>query len=170
MKLLLIILSVLPAILSGDYNAKTLSEQEEDSILNVQSAEGQCTRYRLESENEERLFRRSRMADWYVIDTMRHTRKQLGAGLKLGKVRDAVMSPNGRYVAFAKDNNLYIHKLDFGTEVAVTKDENTDIINGVSDWLYEEEFGTTALFAWSPDSKQLAFVIVMRKRASAFTM
>ena len=169
MKLLLIILSVLPAILSGDYNAKTLSEQEEDSILNVQSAEGQCTRYRLESENEERLFRRSRMADWYVIDTMRHTRKQLGAGLKLGKVRDAVMSPNGRYVAFAKDNNLYIHKLDFGTEVAVTKDENTDIINGVSDWLYEEEFGTTALFAWSPDSKQLAFVKLDEREVPTFS-
>lgn len=169
MKLLLIILSVLPAILSGDYNAKTLSEQEEDSILNVQSAEGQCTRYRLESENEERLFRRSRMADWYVIDTMRHTRKQLGAGLKLGKVRDAVMSPNGRYVAFAKDNNLYIHKLDFGTEVAVTKDENTDIINGVADWLYEEEFGTTALFAWSPDSKQLAFVKLDEREVPTFS-
>ena len=169
MKLLLIILSVLPAILSGDYNAKTLSEQEEDSILNVQSAEGQCTRYRVESENEERLFRHSRMADWYVIDTMRHTRKQLGAGLKLGKVRDAVMSPNGRYVAFAKDNNLYIHKLDFGTEVAVTKDENTDIINGVSDWLYEEEFGTTALFAWSPDSKQLAFVKLDEREVPTFS-
>lgn len=158
MKVLLFILSVLPAILAGDYNAKTLSVAEQDSILNVQSAEGQCTRYRLESENEERLFRHSRVADWYVIDTMRHTRKQLGAGLNLGKVRDAVMSPNGRYVAFAKDNNLYIHKLDFGTEVAVTKDADTDIINGVADWLYEEEFATTALFAWSPDSKSLAFV------------
>jgi dipeptidyl-peptidase-4 len=94
------------------------------------------------------------VADYYIIDTMRHTRKQLGEG----KVRDAVMSPNGRYVAFAKDNNLYIHKLDFGTEVAVTKDENTEVINGIADWLYEEEFATTALFAWSPDSKMLAFV------------
>jgi len=159
MRLFLFILSVLPAILAGEYNAKTLSVAEQDSILNVRN-EGQCTRYRLESENEEKLFRRSSVADWFVIDTMRHTRKRLGESL-LGadvKVRDAVMSPNGRYVAFAKDNNLYIHKLDFGTEVAVSKDADTDIINGVADWLYEEEFGTTALFAWSPDSKQLAFV------------
>ena len=169
MKVLLFILSVLPAILAGDYNAKTLSVAEQDSVLNVQSAEGQCTRYRLESENEERLFRHSRVADWYVIDTMRHTRKQLGAGLNLGKVRDAVMSPNGRYVAFAKDNNLYIHKLDFGTEVAVTKDADTDIINGVADWLYEEEFGTTALFAWSPDSKQLAFVKLDEREVPTFS-
>ena len=157
MKVLLFILSVLPAILAGDFNAKTLSAEEQDSILN-ESATSISSRYRLESENEERLFRRSRVADWYIVDTQRNTRKQLGAGLNLGKVRDAELSPNGRYVAFAKDNNLYIHKLDFGTEVAVTKDANTDVINGVADWLYEEEFGTTALFAWSPDSRQLAFV------------
>lgn len=150
MKGLLIILGVLTGILSGEYKANTLSEAEQDSILGVQTT----GRYRLESENEEAIFRHSSVADYYIIDTMRHTRKQLGEG----KVRDAVMSPNGRYVAFAKDNNLYIHKLDFGTEVAVTKDENTEIINGIADWLYEEEFATTALFAWSPDSKMLAFV------------
>jgi dipeptidyl-peptidase-4 len=157
---LLLILSVLSGILSGDYNAQTLSAAEQDSILNpvVEEVEGVSTRYRLECENEEHLFRHSQVADWFVVDTMRHTRRQLGAGLGLGKVRDAQLSPNGRYVAFVKDNNLYIHKLDFGTEVAVTKDENPDIISGVADWLYEEEFGATALYAWSPDSKQLAFV------------
>ena len=112
------------------------------------------------------------MADWFIIDTMRHTRKRLGEGMFKGedvKVRDAVMSPNGRYVAFAKGNNLYIHKLDFGTEVSVTKDENTDIINGIADWLYEEEFGTTALFAWSPDSKQLAFVKLDEQEVPTFS-
>ena len=150
MKGLLIILGVLTGILAGDYKANTLSEAEQDSILGVEAT----GRYRLEKENEETLFRHSEVADWFVYDTMRHTRKPLGEG----KVRDAVMSPNGRYVAFAKDNNLYIHKLDFGTEVAVTKDENTESINGIADWLYEEEFATTALFAWSPDSKLLAFV------------
>ena len=163
---LLLILSILPAILSGEYNARTLTIAEQDSILKVQGDKVQSdkvpsTRYRLERENEEQIFRHSQVAEWFVYDTMRHTRKRLGEGMFKGeevKVRDAVMSPNGRYVAFAKGNNLYVHKLDFGTEVAVTKDENTEIINGVADWLYEEEFATTALFAWSPDSKQLAFI------------
>ena len=165
MKISVIIVAVLQGILAGDYNAKTLSTAEQDSVLNALTNERvnelKSTRYRLEKENEEQIFRHSSVAEWYVIDTMRHTRKRLGEGMFKGedvKVRDAVMSPNGRYVAFAKDNNLYIHKLDYGTEVAVTKEENTDIISGVADWLYEEEFGTTALFAWSPDSKLLAFV------------
>lgn len=158
MKLLVVILSVLTGILGGDYNAKTISAEEQDSLLNSVEASG---RYRLECENEEKIFRHSSVADWYIVDTIRHTRKQLGKGvneLTTERVRDAQMSPNGRYVAFVIGNNLYIHKCDFGTEVAVTKDVNPDIINGVADWLYEEEFGTTALFAWSPDSKQLAFV------------
>jgi dipeptidyl-peptidase-4 len=155
MKGLLIIFTVLTGILGGEYNAKTLSVAEQDSILGIEVT----GRYRLEKENAQKIFRHSEVADWYIVDTLRKTRKQLGvSGSEDERVRDAVMSPNGRYVAFAKGNNLYVHKLDFGTEVAVTKDENTDIINGVADWLYEEEFATTALFAWSPDSKSLAFV------------
>lgn len=172
MKLLVIILSVLTGILNGEYNAQTLSAEKQDSILNVQGDDAQSTRYRLEKENAQKIFRRSEVADWFVVDTMRKTRKRLGEGMFKGeevKVRDAVMSPNGRYVAFAKDNNLYIHKLDFGTEVAVTKEENTDLISGVADWLYEEEFGTTALFAWSPDSKQLAFVKLDETEVPSFS-
>ena len=163
---LLLILSVLPAILAGDYNPKTLTAEQQDSILSIETQmnvfpEDQSTRYKIKYENEEQIFRHSKRAEWYVLDSMRNTRKRLGDGIFKGqepKVRDAQMSPNGRYAAFAKDNNLYIHKCDFGTEVAVTKDDNPDIINGVADWLYEEEFAVTALFAWSPDSKQLAFV------------
>lgn len=155
-----IIAGLLSAILGGEYNAKTLSIAEQDSILNdgisASLNEGMSNRYRLESENEQKIFRRSCTADWYIVDTKKNQRNPLGKDK--GAVRDVTMSPNGKYIAFAKDNNLYIHKLDFGTQVAVTKDEDPDIINGIADWLYEEEFGTTALYAWSPDSKQLAFV------------
>lgn len=168
MKLLVIIFSVLTGILAGDYNAQTLSVEEQDSIMGVQPT----GRYRLVKENEQQIFRHSSVADWFIEDTMRHTRKRLGEGMFKGEdvqVRDAVMAPNGRYVAFAKDNNLYIHKLDFDTEVAVTKDENTDIISGIADWLYEEEFGTTTLFAWSPDSKMLAFVRLDESEVPTFS-
>ena len=175
---LLLILTVLSGILSGEYNAQILSVAEQDSILNVRSDNVQCTRYRLEKENEEKIYRHSYVADWYIVDTMRNNRRKLGEGIQnteyrvqtgLHRVRDAQMSPNGRYVAFAIDNNLYIHKCDFGTEVAVTRDEAPDIINGIADWLYEEEFGTTALFAWSPDSKQLAYVRLDEREVPAFS-
>lgn len=180
MNIFVILLSVLPGILAGDYNAKTLSVAEQDSILNAGVIKGDvalndevCSRYRLESENAESIFRRSEMADWYVYDTMRHTRKHLGDGVLQGvadkRVREVVMSPNGRYVAFVKDNNLYIHKADYGTEVAVTKDENKAILNGVADWLYEEEFGVTTLCAWSPDSKMLAFVRLDEHEVPSFS-
>ena len=141
-------------ILEKGFDAKTLTPEQIDSVLEAGSAEAN-NRYRLEWENEQRLFRHSFYADYYLVDTQKNTRTKMSDV----PVRDAVMSPNGKYVVYAKaDNNLYIYKVDFKTEVAVTTDDNLEIFNGISDWLYEEEFGVTCLFAFSPDSKQVAFV------------
>ena len=139
-------------ILRGGYDAKTLTADTMQYIVN----QGQTTdRYRLEFENKQQLFRHSFMADYYLVDTQKHTRTRLSDA----PVRDAYLSPNGKYVVYAKaDNNLYIYKIDFKTEVALTTGDNTEIFNGISDWLYEEEFGVTRLFAFSPDSKLVAFV------------
>lgn len=139
-------------ILRGGYDAKTLTADTMQYIVN----QGQTTdRYRLEYENKQQLFRHSFMADYYLVDTQKHTRTRLSDV----PVRDAYLSPNGKYVVYAKaDNNLYIYKIDFKTEVALTTGDNTEIFNGISDWLYEEEFGVTRLFAFSPDSKLVAFI------------
>lgn len=142
-----------------NYNAKTMSVAEMDSVLLGDEAmrrEGEkALRYKLEYKNEQKLFRHSFYADYYLVDTQKNDTLWLCNE----PIRDAAMSPNGKYVVYAKaDNNLYIYKVDFKTEVAVTTDENTEIFNGISDWLYEEEFGTTALYAFSPDNKQVAFV------------
>lgn len=148
-------------LLEGKFDAKTLSAEEQDSLLG-NTPQG---RYRLEYTNRQTLFRHSFLADYTIFDTQKNTRKPLSDS----PVRDAVLSPNGRYIAFVKGNNLYLHKLDFGTEVAVTHDENPQILNGVADWLYEEEFSTTCLFAFSPDSKQLAFVRLDETAVPVFT-
>ena len=156
-----------------NYNAKTMSVAEMDSVLEAypqplpestpkselfrgpRQGKGVSMRYKLEYKNEQKLFRHSFYADYYLVDTQ----KKDTLWLTNEPVRDAAMSPNGKYVVYAKaDNNLYIYKVDFKTEVAITTDENTEIFNGISDWLYEEEFGTTALYAFSPDNKQVAFV------------
>lgn len=170
-KLLLYILLFCPAIVAADeltnilnkeYNAQLLSAAQQDSILGngerlMVGGESMPKRWRLEYENKQQIYRHSFVADYYVIDTKKkNQRTQIGGG----PIRDAVMSPNNRYIVYAKaDNNLYIFKLDYMTEVPLTTSkEGSEIFNGISDWLYEEEFGTTCMFAFSPDSKQLAFV------------
>ena len=139
-----------------NYNAKTMSIWEMDSVLASKEEQISKNRYRLEHENEQKLFRHSFFADYYLVDTQKGNARTRISDVP---IRDAVMSPNGKYIVYAKaDNNLYIYKVDFKTEVAITTDTNTEIFNGISDWLYEEEFGTTGLFAFSPDSKQVAYV------------
>ena len=152
-------------ILEKGFDAKTLTLEQIDSVLEAGSVEAN-NRYRLEWENEQRLFRHSFYADYYLVDTQKNTRTKMSDV----PVRDAVLSPNGKYVVYAKaDNNLYIYKVDFKTEVALTTGDNLEIFNGISDWLYEEEFGTTCLFAFSPDSKQVAFVRLDETDVPTFT-
>ncbi|MBO5404927.1 MAG: DPP IV N-terminal domain-containing protein [Paludibacteraceae bacterium] len=162
-RLLSLILIMLSAPLHADrlmeimqgYDAKTMSVAEMNSMLEGENGNAKVERYRLEHKNKQKLFRHSFFADYYLIDTQKNDTIPLSDV----PVRDAAMSPNGKYVVYAKaDNNLYIYKVDFKTEVAITTTDNPEIFNGISDWLYEEEFGTTGLFAFSPDSKQLAFV------------
>ncbi len=141
---------VMHDILDGKHNAVSLSVHEQDSILGNLLEQ----RYKLEYTDKQQIYRHSFMANYWIVDTQKNTRKPLSDAL----VRDAILSPNGKYIAFVKeDNNIYLHKLDFGTEVAVTTTAPT-IWNGIADWLYEEEFGVTCLMQFSPDSKQLAFI------------
>ena len=101
-------------------------------------------------------YRRTFTSDYFVFDVKRNELKPLSED---GPQEVPLFSPDSRYIAFARENNLYLHKLDFGTESAITKDgEWGKIINGTPDWVYEEEFGTTRYFVFSPDSKLLAFV------------
>ncbi len=141
---------VMNDILDGVYDVQTLSAYQQDSILGNLPVQ----RYRLDYTDKQQIYRRSFMANYVIVDTQKNTRKPLSDK----PVRDAIISPNGRYIAFVKaDNNIYLHKLDFGTEVAVTATPST-VWNGIADWLYEEEFGKTCLMQFSPDSKQLAFI------------
>jgi len=118
--------------------------------------------YMLLYNHSESIFRRSKQSDYYLLNIKYRELKKLGAGISDWadkKITAAVFSPNGQYVAFSAANNLYLHKVLYGTEVAVTTDGSQGaIINGVADWLYEEEFSLTGAFSFSPDSKQLAFL------------
>lgn len=104
----------------------------------------------------EPVYRHSFKASYYVYDIARNNIKKLSEN---GLQEIPSFSPDSRMVAFVRDNNIYVAKLDYGTEVAVTKDgKRNEIINGVPDWVYQEEFGMLSSLAWSPDNSILAFL------------
>lgn len=104
----------------------------------------------------QKIYRRSFTAQYYVYDIMRSTLKRVS---KDGAQRGAVISHDGRMVAYTRNNNIYISNLDYDTDKAITNDgEINKIINGVSDWSYEEEFSVTNTMRWSADDNTLAYV------------
>jgi dipeptidyl-peptidase 4 len=106
--------------------------------------------------NVKKRYRRTFTADYYLFD-VKHN--ELLALSDNGPQEVPLFSPDSRYIAFARENNLFMKKIDFNTEIPITKDGQVgNIINGTPDWVYEEEFTKTRYFEWSPDSKLLAFV------------
>ena len=105
----------------------------------------------------EPIYRRSFKSVVYDYDVRRNYVKPISESKS--KLMIPTYSPDGRMCAFVRDNNIWIRKFDFDTEVQVTKDgELNKVLNGITDWVYEEEFAVTNLMAWSPDSEYLAFV------------
>lgn len=128
------------------------------------------------SENEEKIvfatetesiYRYSSRSIFYVLDLN---------SKKVNKVSDdkvmyASLSPNGKKIAFVKENNLFIKDLESNKITQVTKDgKNNQILNGVSDWVYEEEFGLVESFFWSPQSDKIAYYKFDESKVVQFSM
>jgi dipeptidyl-peptidase-4 len=69
----------------------------------------------------------------------------------------AKFSPDSRRVAYVRGNDLYVTELATGRATRLTADGSDDVINGTTDWVYEEELGLRDAFRWSPDSRRLAY-------------
>lgn len=117
--------------------------------------------------NKEKIYRHSFRAEYYVFDTMRQTLARVSTG---GAQRGAVLSHDGRMVAYVRGNNIFISNLDYQTDKAITTDgkENV-IINGVPDWGYEEEFGIENTIRWSSDDNTLAYVKFNEEKVPAYS-
>ncbi|WP_038029004.1 S9 family peptidase [Thermonema rossianum] len=103
----------------------------------------------------EPIYRRSYKAEYFIYDLKDGSLKRLS---KNGKQSYATISPDGKKVAFVRDNNLFVVDLASMQEQAITTDGRFNhIINGAADWVYEEEFSFAKAFYWAPDSKKIAF-------------
>jgi dipeptidyl-peptidase-4 len=119
--------------------------------------------------DSEPVYRYSSRSTFVVADLKNKTVKPLAE--RGSKQTYADFSPNGIKVAFVRDNNLFIKDLNSGEEQAVTNDgKQNEIINGASDWVYEEEFALTRAFFWSPDSRNLAYLKFDERKVKEFNM
>ena len=115
------------------------------------------------------IYRRSYTAVYYIYDVRNNTLEPLSEG---GPQQVPLFSPDGNVIAFARDNNLFLVKLLFGNaEVQVTKDGKfNEVINGLPDWVNEEEFTTNRSFDFSADSKVLAWVRYDESQVPIYSM
>lgn len=105
--------------------------------------------------NSVQVWRQNTKGEFYVWDFGR--RRLTPVSTQPGLQQFAEFSSNGRLVGFVRDNNLFVTDIRSGRETQLTLDGNDNIINGATDWVYEEELGLRDAFRFSPDGDRLAF-------------
>ncbi|TRZ64288.1 S9 family peptidase [bacterium] len=114
------------------------------------------------------IYRRSSISEYYVWDLKN---KKLIPVSENGKQQLATFSPDGNKIAFVRNNNIYIKDLSTLTEVQISKDGlKNSIINGAPDWVYEEEFGFSKAFEWSPDGSKIAYMKFDESKVKEFDL
>lgn len=115
------------------------------------------------------IYRRSYTAVFYIYDVQNRKYEPLSDG---GPQQMPLFSPDGNVIAFVRDGNLFLVKLLFGNaESQVTKDGKfNSIINGLPDWVNEEEFSTNCSFDFSSDSQMLAWVRYDESKVPIYNM
>jgi dipeptidyl-peptidase-4 len=116
--------------------------------------------------NTNPIFRHSFTADYFLFNL---TTQKLTKVLE--QVQEPTFSPDGTKIGFAKANNLYIYDIASGKTTQVTSDGvKNSIINGITDWVYEEEFAFVRAYDWSADSKKLAYIRFDESEVPEFSM
>ena len=116
--------------------------------------------------NFNQIYRRSFTGTFYAYDIAKKSTELIGED-----IQEPVFSPDNKKVAYVKNNNIYVKDFSNNTIIQVTKDgEKNKIINGITDWVYEEEFGFVKAFEWSKDGKNLAFLRFDETNVPTFSM
>ena len=117
----------------------------------------------------ERIYRHSFTATYYIYTVRNNRLEPLSEN---GPQQSPLFSPDGLQIAFVRDNNIFIVKLLYdNAEVQITKDgKRNEVINGIPDWVYEEEFSLARSMVFTADSKQLVWVRYDEKNVKEFSM
>ena len=114
----------------------------------------------------QKVYRRSTKGTYYAFSVGSKKVRFIGKN-----IQEPTFSPDSKKVAYAKNNNLFILDLTTNLTTQVTKDgKHNHIINGTTDWVYEEEFGFVRAFEWSNDSKFIAFLRFNESKVREFSM
>ncbi len=115
----------------------------------------------------EPIFRRSTLGIFYLYDVASKSVVKIADT----KIQEPTLSPDGSKVAYVQDNNLFVFNVADKTTVQVTMDGvKNKIINGVTDWVYEEEFGFVRAFEWNSSGTKIAFIRFDESEVPEFSM
>jgi dipeptidyl-peptidase-4 len=109
--------------------------------------------------NSKRVWRRNTRGDYWVLDVAGGTLRKLGGDVEEATMMFAKLSPDGGRVAWVdfREKDLFVQSLVDLAVTRLTDDASPNIINGTSDWVYEEEFDLRDGFRWSPDGQRIAY-------------
>jgi dipeptidyl-peptidase-4 len=107
--------------------------------------------------NSAQVWRLRTRGDYWVLDLQSGTLRKLGGDVPASSLMFAKFSPDGSKVAYVRGNNIYAEEISTGRLTQITHDGSQTIINGTSDWVYEEELDVRDAFRWSPDGHRIAY-------------
>ncbi|HMI50832.1 MAG TPA: S9 family peptidase [Candidatus Saccharimonadales bacterium] len=107
--------------------------------------------------NSRRVWRANTRGDYWLFDRGAKSLRKLGGSAAPSSLMFAKFSPDGTRLAYVSKNEIYVETAKTGQITRLTNDSSASIINGTTDWVYEEEFFLRDAFRWSPDGKQIAY-------------
>ena len=121
--------------------------------------------------NTKRVWRYNTRGDYWIVDLASGVVRKLGGDdADESSLMFAKFSPDSKFVAYVRDRNIYVENLSSGRITQITETENEDIINGTSDWVYEEELDLRDGFQWSEDGNQIVYWRFDTSGVGVFTM
>jgi len=115
----------------------------------------------------QQIYRRSTLGTYHVYDV--NTKKTILVSEH--KIQEPVLNPAGTKVAYGYNNNIFIKNLTTGRTTQVTEDGiKNSIINGITDWVYEEEFAFVRAFEWNNDGSKIGYIKFDEAKVPRFSM